>query len=69
LGLDSPGTPPPPQLQPRPIISPVFEHSSASARPSFKPPSPDGGHARTRARLLDLDSRLLQVDFSYSLES
>jgi hypothetical protein len=64
LGLDSPGTPPPPELPSRSHSSPV---AHVPAKLSFKPSSPDGGQTRIRARLVDLDSRLLQVCFTHSL--
>ena len=59
LGLDSPGTPPPPQPTSRVFPSPVVVN--ASSKPVWKPLSSEGVEASSRVRLLDLDSRILQV--------
>ncbi len=63
IGLDSPGTPPLLQLPSRSHTSPV---AHVPAKPSNKHSLPDGGQTRIRARLVDLDSRLLQVCFTHS---
>jgi hypothetical protein len=59
LGLDSPGTPPLPQPPNHSHTPSVSSYISAMA--SVKPSSPDGSHTRSRSRLVELDSRLLQV--------
>jgi hypothetical protein len=64
LGLDSPGTPPPPQPPSHSHSSPIFTQNSAKA--VVKPSSSDGWQAKSRSRLVDLDSRLLQVSLACS---
>jgi hypothetical protein len=62
LGLDSPGTPPPTQLSSRTHSYSAVPNTST--KPTSKLSSSDGGEAALRARLVDLDSRLLQVNFA-----
>jgi hypothetical protein len=62
LGLDSPGTPPP--AQPPSRTHSYSAAANASARANVKPSSSDGVEAALRARLSDLDGRLLQVNFA-----
>lgn len=61
LGLDSPGTPPLSRHLSRDHTSPSLTNSSA--RPTASHSSYIEGSASVRSRLVDLDSRLLQVAF------
>ena len=61
LGLDSPGTPPLSRHLSRDHASPSSTNSSA--RPIASHSSYNEGSATVRSRLVDLDSRLLQVAF------
>jgi hypothetical protein len=62
LGLDSPGTPPLSRHLSRDHASPSIMNSSA--QPIARHSSHSDGPANVRSRLVDLDSRLLQVGFS-----
>ena len=62
LGLDSPGSPQQPQQHSR--TQSYSAVTSASSRSIAKPSSHDASEATLRARLVDLDSRLLQVYFT-----